>query len=350
MKINKILYFLDFPNGFGGAANTLLKQAEMVREYISDVLITIPLDDNGFTIKEFEERCKQSKLRYTYQKYSVLFTTELVDVISLSEDYTRIEEYIEQYKPDIVHSTQINVCVEMACRKLGIPHVMNIYQCTEYMFQLKYPNIFPHYHICDSIYYLNRWKKRLDLDSVCIRNMCQKIEEKKWAFASDYARLDVVYRFGGIYMDMDVELLKPLDYLLGNKAFFTFDACSDVDLEIFGSESGNSLLKKLMELYDDKVFLGDKENMDYFCQPRYIRSVIKEEGVFLDGNAQFVNNMAFLPRNYLSPLDNFVYQMTVVSEDTIGIHHFNAGWKTNNNFRSERIFKNRKLAEIFEYK
>ena len=55
MKINKILYFLDFPNGFGGAANTLLKQAEMVREYISDVLITIPLDDNGFTIKELIE-------------------------------------------------------------------------------------------------------------------------------------------------------------------------------------------------------------------------------------------------------------------------------------------------------
>ena len=215
MKINKILYFLDFPNGFGGEANTLLKQEEMVREYISDVLITIQLDDNVFTIKEFEERCKQSKLRYTYQKYSVLFTTELVDVISLSEDYTRIEEYIEQYKPDIVHSTQINVCVEMACRKLGIPHVMNIYQCTEYMFQLKYPNIFPHYHICDSIYYLNRWKKRLDLDSVCIRNMCQKIEEKKWRY--EIPRLVCV----GILSESknQLEVIKAIYKLILSKIF-----------------------------------------------------------------------------------------------------------------------------------
>ena len=38
--------------------------------------------------------------------------------------------------------------------------------------------------------------------------------EKKWAFVSDYARVDVVYRYGGIYMDTDVELIKPLDKFL----------------------------------------------------------------------------------------------------------------------------------------
>ena len=45
--------------------------------------------------------------------------------------------------------------------------------------------------------------------------MQKAIAEKKWAFASDYARLDVVYHQGGIYLDMDVELLRPLDSLLG---------------------------------------------------------------------------------------------------------------------------------------
>ena len=41
-------------------------------------------------------------------------------------------------------------------------------------------------------------------------------KEKKWAFVSDYARIDVVYKCGGIYMDTDVELVKELDTFLNN--------------------------------------------------------------------------------------------------------------------------------------
>ena len=42
-------------------------------------------------------------------------------------------------------------------------------------------------------------------------------KEKKWAFVSDYARIDVVYKYGGIYMDTDVELVKGLDNLLNDR-------------------------------------------------------------------------------------------------------------------------------------
>lgn len=30
--------------------------------------------------------------------------------------------------------------------------------------------------------------------------------KKKWAFVSDYCRIDVVYQYGGIYLDTDVEV------------------------------------------------------------------------------------------------------------------------------------------------
>ena len=39
--------------------------------------------------------------------------------------------------------------------------------------------------------------------------MRQAYEAKKWAFVTDYARLDVIYKYGGIYLDTDVELIKP---------------------------------------------------------------------------------------------------------------------------------------------
>ena len=48
-------------------------------------------------------------------------------------------------------------------------------------------------------------------------------EAKKWAFVSDYARLKIVYEQGGIYMDVDVELIKPLDELTERDGYMGFE-------------------------------------------------------------------------------------------------------------------------------
>lgn len=46
-------------------------------------------------------------------------------------------------------------------------------------------------------------------------NMCDFIKEayenKKWVFVSDFVRLYVLYNYGGIYLDTDVELMDSLD-------------------------------------------------------------------------------------------------------------------------------------------
>ena len=34
--------------------------------------------------------------------------------------------------------------------------------------------------------------------------------QRKWAFVSDYARFDVLYEYGGIYLDTDAEVIKDL--------------------------------------------------------------------------------------------------------------------------------------------
>jgi len=48
----------------------------------------------------------------------------------------------------------------------------------------------------------------------------------KWAFVSDYVRLKIIYDNGGIYLDTDVELIKPIDDLLLTKGFMGFGADS----------------------------------------------------------------------------------------------------------------------------
>ena len=193
-------------------------------------------------------------------------------------------------------------------------------------------------------YKINEWNMS-NYDYTKNQFMKQAIEAKKWAFASDFARLDIIYQQGGIYMDMDVELIKLLDDFLGNKAFFTYDMNLDIDLGTFGSEPRNILIKNLMRLYDNVEFNGDLKSMNWFCQPRYIRTALKEFGVKLDGNMQIIDDMVFLPRNYLSPKDQVIYESGVISKNTYAIHHYNAGWKEDD-YRSKRVKNNREIWKV----
>lgn len=159
--------------------------------------------------------------------------------------------------------------------------------------------------------------------------MHQAYEKRKWAFVSDYARLDVVYRYGGIYLDMDVELLRSMDALLKWKAFFNFGTQYDIDLGSgFGSAAGNSFLKELMDLYENTDFCDTDGNplVWKYVQPVYIREVFRKRGTHMDGSMQLVDGMLILPRSYFTPMDDYLSDNYVQTKDTIGIHHYNAGW------------------------
>lgn len=157
----------------------------------------------------------------------------------------------------------------------------------------------------------------------------QAYEKKKWAFISDYARLDIIYHYGGIYLDMDVELLKDFGTLLGYRAFFNFGTRYDIDLGSgFGSVRHNPFLRRLMDFYEGKEFLDEKGNplVDGFVQPALLRKMFAEQGFALDGGLQVVEDMVILPRRYYTPVDDFLLRSYVQGRDTRGIHHYHAGW------------------------
>lgn len=161
----------------------------------------------------------------------------------------------------------------------------------------------------------------------------------KWAFVSDYARVDVLYRNGGIYMDMDVEVVKKLDPLLGNDAFFSFDMHNDIGLEVFGTKKKNPLLKNIMDKYKAAEFVPEK--MVELAQPRFIRSIVREFGVCLDGNMQCIEGMIFAPRSYFNPQDAVVFEYAAMDEKTYTIHRSNMAWtdQTKKNAAREKAKK-----------
>lgn len=169
----------------------------------------------------------------------------------------------------------------------------------------------------------------------------QAYEMKKWAFISDYARLDVIYSYGGVYLDMDVELLKRPDSWLQFDAFFNFGTQHDIDLGSgFGSVKGNPFIGQLLELYKDKEFC-DRNGTPMvwkYVQPVYIRDTFRRKGIRLDGSMQMADDMLILPRRYHTPVDDFLFDNYVQTEDTVGIHHYNAGW-CNKQFLEQRKVK-----------
>lgn len=173
------------------------------------------------------------------------------------------------------------------------------------------------------------------------------IEARKWAFAADVARLDVLYEYGGIYMDLDVEIYQPLDDLLGHKGVF-FHLDNYIDMPVFASVKGNELLKKLMALYDGLEFSMDEEyQKNVLIQPRFVKPVFEAEGVPMEEGVHEVNGNLYLPRNMFLPYYWFDWSGKSKCGDAgYGIHHCNAGWFSDSS-REERNANIAKVAALW---
>lgn len=80
--------------------------------------------------------------------------------------------------------------------------------------------------------------------------------QKKWAFVSDYIRMYVVYKYGGIYFDTDIIAVKKIDELLLNKAFIGFENNYMPFTAVFGAEKKHPFIKDVLDLYNncDKLY------------------------------------------------------------------------------------------------
>jgi len=156
----------------------------------------------------------------------------------------------------------------------------------------------------------------------------QAYERKKWAFVTDYVRLQVVYDHGGIYLDTDVELLRSLDDLLENKAYFGFEdgECIATGLG-FGAEKGIQILKEMMEQYHHCPFILPDGTYDLETCTERNTKVFIQHGLQPNGKYQVLDDNVFiLPECVLRPYHDWKGTLNIVPE-TISIHWYNASWQ-----------------------
>lgn len=159
-------------------------------------------------------------------------------------------------------------------------------------------------------------------------------ENKKWAFVSDYFRLQIVYTFGGIYLDTDVELIKSLDDFLIYDAFFGFeDSIIDNRHFIntglgFGAKANSSIVEDLLNDYNNIHYIQKSGVVDQTPCPIRNAHVFEEYGFCLNGKTQQVNNIIVLSSDFFCPLTyESNRKKAIVTINTRSIHHFAYSWR-----------------------
>lgn len=173
-------------------------------------------------------------------------------------------------------------------------------------------------------YEIKRWDES-NYDITKNKYMHQAYEVKKWGFVPDYARLDIIYNYGGIYLDTDVEIIKPLDYLLQFDLFCGFESIDYVALGLgFGAKGKHDVIKKMMDVYENLEFITSKGSYNLTPSPQYQTMVLEAAGLKKNGCTQMIQNNIILSPEYLAPIN--LYGIGNPTEKTFSIHQYAATW------------------------
>ena len=145
-----------------------------------------------------------------------------------------------------------------------------------------------------------------------------------YALVSDVARIYALIKEGGIYLDTDVEVVKPFDSLLINQSFIGLETPYRLGTACIGAEKGCPWLK---DFYSN-----------YIKKDRHI--ITKRGGVFFEPNT--VELTRFLGDRFPQDDGIRIYDVDVLcaklyahngefykTDRTIAIHHFSGSWVLN---------------------
>jgi hypothetical protein len=161
------------------------------------------------------------------------------------------------------------------------------------------------------------------------RYMAEAYECQKWGFVPDYARLDIIYNEGGIYLDTDVELISSLDNLLKDKMFCGFNCYGLINLGLgFGAAPHNNFIKKLRDVYTNKSFYNNDKSMNLTSCSWYQHPVFKENGFRINNEYQKKDGIVIYPSEVLAPTGGSGFSENF-TDKTVSIHHAELSWISN---------------------
>lgn len=186
--------------------------------------------------------------------------------------------------------------------------------------------------------YIKSWKKHCpdykivewnenNFDINSNKYVKEAYENKKYAFVTDYVRLYAMYNNGGIYMDTDVEVLKPLDCFLDHHAFSGFESNEYIPTGLMASEKEFPLFGELLKDYENRAFVNPDGSFDTTTNTVTITNLCKSRGLILNNEFQIVDGFALYPKDYFC-VKNTHTGIIEKTPNSFSVHHFEASWNT----------------------
>jgi hypothetical protein len=189
-------------------------------------------------------------------------------------------------------------------------------------------------------YEIIQWNEE-NYDVTQIPYMQEAYKAKRWGFVADFVRMDLLYRYGGIYMDTDVELIRPLDDFLEYRAYAGLEAesnCVAFGLG-FGAEKGSAILKEFCDYYRTLRFRNDDGTLNLTPNPIIITEYLAGIGYeCTPGKIGSIKEFTIFPEEYFCP-QVFSTGKVKITDKTYSIHHYHASWQTEEEKQAVKAYR-----------
>lgn len=182
-------------------------------------------------------------------------------------------------------------------------------------------------------YEIHEWNE-LNYDVNCIPFSSEAYSIGKYAYVSDYARLRILYEYGGIYLDTDVELIKPLTKIIAKGPYMAFEKnCNAKEGELlnvalglgFAVEPHNKLIKEIMSFYECHHYITPDGHKEQITIVKITTDILKSKGLTRSDIPTNIDGITIYPWDYFCPIE-FMSNKLEITPNTYTIHHYSASW------------------------
>ncbi len=191
------------------------------------------------------------------------------------------------------------------------------------------------------------WNEK-NFDINCCQYVREAYEEKKWAFVSDYVRYKVLYEYGGIYFDTDVEVIRPLDKILLDGPYMGCENPTPEKMAVnlgvgCAAVPGMSFYREIIDDYESSQFVNDDGSQNLYTIVQRTTDILYTHGLQNSMDIQFVAGIKIYPSEYFCPINMDTGKLEI-TENTYTIHRFSASWVSGfDKFRGKVYFLIRKV-------
>ena len=160
-------------------------------------------------------------------------------------------------------------------------------------------------------------------------------DAKKYAFVSDFARFDILFNYGGIYFDTDVEVIKSYDDILCNGSYMGCEVDGSKDGNAnriyvnpglgMAVEKGNPLLQKIMKIYEKMSFINMDGSMNMKTVVEHTTELLLSNGLTNEYGIQNVGGITIYPAEFFNPKDSRTGKL-FITDNTHSIHWYSMTW------------------------